>query len=152
MGNNPSATTTSTTPSVAQHARNSTNNPRNINQVEASTSTRNHSSTNAARTAQSPQHEAVPAVTRTGPYISTSWANNNINNNTTSNMSTADGALGVGMPCLNPASDVNSRLDTQIEVKVYPCNNSNNGNRKKFTQFVVKPEVGCVCTTQFLRD
>lgn len=55
-------------------------------------------------------------------------------------MSTADGALGVGMPCLNPASDVNSRLDTQIEVKVYPCNNSNNGNRKKFTQFVVKPE------------
>uniref|UniRef100_A0A7S2JZD2 RING-CH-type domain-containing protein n=1 Tax=Leptocylindrus danicus TaxID=163516 RepID=A0A7S2JZD2_9STRA len=55
-------------------------------------------------------------------------------------MSTVDSALNVGVPCLNPASDVNSRLDTQIEVKVYPCNNSNNGNRKKFTQFVVKPE------------
>lgn len=45
-------------------------------------------------------------------------------------------------PCLNPPSEINSRLDTQVEVKVYPCNgsNSNNNGRKKFTQFTVKPE------------
>jgi hypothetical protein len=46
--------------------------------------------------------------------------------------------------CLNPASELNSRLDTQVEIKVYPCNNSshgNNGGRKKCTQFIVKPEV-----------
>lgn len=43
---------------------------------------------------------------------------------------------------LNPTSEVNARLDTQVEVRVYPCNN-NNGNsssKKKFTQFTVKPE------------
>lgn len=44
--------------------------------------------------------------------------------------------------CLNPASDINARLDTQVEVRVYPCNNnSTQGNKKKFTQFNVKPEV-----------
>ena len=49
--------------------------------------------------------------------------------------------------CLNPAADVNSRLDTQVEVRVYPCNNNNNNSgaaahlqKKKFTQFHVKPE------------
>jgi hypothetical protein len=48
--------------------------------------------------------------------------------------------------CLNPAADVNSRLDTQVEVRVYPCNNNNNNGaaahlqKKKFTQFHVKPE------------
>jgi len=44
--------------------------------------------------------------------------------------------------CLNPATDINSRLDTQVEVRVYPCNNNNNNNpqKKKFTQFHVKPE------------
>jgi hypothetical protein len=44
--------------------------------------------------------------------------------------------------CLNPASDINSRLDTQVEVRVYPCNNNNNNStqKKKFTQFHVKPE------------
>lgn len=46
--------------------------------------------------------------------------------------------------CLNPASDVNSRLDTQVEVRVYPCNNNNNGannmGKKKYSQFTVKPE------------
>lgn len=41
--------------------------------------------------------------------------------------------------CINPSSDVNARLDTQVEVKVYPCNNSQNG-KKKFTTFNVKPE------------
>lgn len=40
--------------------------------------------------------------------------------------------------CLNPAADVNARLDTQVEIKVYPCNNSN--GKKKGTQFMVKPE------------
>ncbi len=43
--------------------------------------------------------------------------------------------------CINPPSEVNARLDTQVEVRVYPCNNSNNDRKKKFTQFMVKPEV-----------
>lgn len=42
--------------------------------------------------------------------------------------------------CINPASDVNARLDTQVEVKVYPCNNSQAGGKKKFTSFNIKPE------------
>jgi len=43
--------------------------------------------------------------------------------------------------CLNTASEVNARLDTQVEVKVYPCNNNSGGSaKKKFTQFTVKPE------------
>lgn len=42
--------------------------------------------------------------------------------------------------CINPPSEVNARLDTQVEVRVYPCNNSNNDRKKKFTQFMVKPE------------
>lgn len=41
--------------------------------------------------------------------------------------------------CINPAADINSRLDTQVEVRVYPCNNSQS-SKKKFTQFMVKPE------------
>jgi hypothetical protein len=43
--------------------------------------------------------------------------------------------------CINPASDVNSRLDTQVEVRVYPCNNNQSGGKKKFTTFTIKPEV-----------
>ena len=47
--------------------------------------------------------------------------------------------------CLNPATEINSRLDTQVEVRVYPCNNNNGAaaapaQKKKFTQFHVKPE------------
>jgi len=42
--------------------------------------------------------------------------------------------------CINPASDVNARLDTQVEVRVYPCNNSQSGGKKKFTTFTIKPE------------
>jgi len=44
--------------------------------------------------------------------------------------------------CVNPASEINSRLDTQVEVRVYPCNNNSNNStqKKKFTQFHVKPE------------
>jgi len=42
--------------------------------------------------------------------------------------------------CINPASDVNARLDTQVEVRVYPCNNSQTGGKKKFTTFTIKPE------------
>jgi hypothetical protein len=40
---------------------------------------------------------------------------------------------------INPAPEINSRLDTQVEVRVYPCNNSQT-SKKKFTQFMVKPE------------
>lgn len=44
--------------------------------------------------------------------------------------------------CINPSSEVNSRLDTQVEVRVYPCNNSQSSSgKKKFTTFTVKPEV-----------
>ena len=47
--------------------------------------------------------------------------------------------------CLNTASDINAKLDTQVEVRVYPCNNNANAAgqnpKKKFTQFTVKPEV-----------
>mmetsp|Transcript_13857 Transcript_13857/g.27914 ORF Transcript_13857/g.27914 Transcript_13857/m.27914 type:complete len:655 (+) Transcript_13857:305-2269(+) len=43
--------------------------------------------------------------------------------------------------CINPASDINTRLDTQVEVRVYPCNNSQSSNSKKrFTSFTIKPE------------
>ena len=47
--------------------------------------------------------------------------------------------------CINPASDVNSRLDTQVEVRVYPCNNNQSGGKKKFTTFTIKPEVRRDC-------
>ena len=43
--------------------------------------------------------------------------------------------------CVNPASEINGRLDTQVEVRVYPCNNSQGGGKKKFTTFTIKPEV-----------
>lgn len=47
--------------------------------------------------------------------------------------------------CINPASEVNARLDTQVEVRVYPCNNSQSSSgKKKFTSFTVKPEVSFV--------
>ena len=54
-----------------------------------------------------------------------------------------DSSVEVATPvrCINPASDVNSRLDTQVEVRVYPCNNSQGGGKKKFTTFTIKPEV-----------
>lgn len=42
--------------------------------------------------------------------------------------------------CINPASEVNARLDTQVEVRVYPCNNNQTGGKKKFTTFTIKPE------------
>ncbi|KAL7465299.1 hypothetical protein ACHAXS_005626 [Conticribra weissflogii] len=73
-----------------------------------------------------------------------------------SNASATGGAAGAGghpskvgggnatvlpVHCLNPASEINARLDTQVEVRVYPCNNNSQvGNKKKFTQFNVKPE------------
>lgn len=43
---------------------------------------------------------------------------------------------------LNPASEINSRLDTQVEVKVYPCNNTHQQGsaKKKVTTFNIKPE------------
>lgn len=36
-------------------------------------------------------------------------------------------------------TDINARLDTQVEVRVYPCNNSA-GSKKKYTTFTIKPE------------
>ena len=46
--------------------------------------------------------------------------------------------------CINPASEVNARLDTQVEVRVYPCNNNQSGGKKKFTTFTIKPEVSFI--------
>lgn len=55
-----------------------------------------------------------------------------------------DGTDVTPVRCINPASDINSRLDTQVEVRVYPCNNSQGGGKKKFTSFAIKPEVSTV--------
>ena len=52
-----------------------------------------------------------------------------------------DGADVAPVRCINPASDINGRLDTQVEVRVYPCNNSQGAGKKKFTTFAIKPEV-----------
>jgi len=61
--------------------------------------------------------------------------------NNSSNAPTMDTQNAPAVVCLNPASEINSRLDTQVEVKVYPCNNNGNtSGKKKFTQFTVKPE------------
>lgn len=49
--------------------------------------------------------------------------------------------LSLPTRCINPSSEVNSRLDTQVEVRVYPCNNSQGSGKKKFTTFTIKPEV-----------
>ena len=56
-------------------------------------------------------------------------------------------SLELNLParCINPASEVNSRLDTQVEVRVYPCNNSQGSGKKKFTTFTIKPEVRASC-------
>ncbi len=54
--------------------------------------------------------------------------------------------------CINPPSEVNARLDTQVEVRVYPCNNSSSDRKKKFTQFMVKPEVSVFINTLDLYD
>jgi hypothetical protein len=35
--------------------------------------------------------------------------------------------------------DINARLDTQVDVRVYPCNTAA-GQKKKFTTFSIKPE------------
>jgi hypothetical protein len=61
-------------------------------------------------------------------------------------------SLELNLParCINPASEVNSRLDTQVEVRVYPCNNSQGSGKKKFTTFTIKPEVRASCFFSWL--
>ena len=53
-------------------------------------------------------------------------------------------ASASGARCINPANEINSRLDAHVEVKVYPCNNnassSQQNKKNKFTQFTIKPE------------
>ena len=89
----------------------------------------NSSSTTPPTVTQQPSLKQAPGVA--------SITNNLTNSNNNSTLPTA-----VTQNCVNPASEINARLDTQVEVRVYPCtNNSNNGNKKKFTQFNVKPEV-----------
>lgn len=58
-----------------------------------------------------------------------------------------DGTNEPTMParCINPASEINSRLDVQVEVRVYPCNNNQGAGKKKCNTFTIKPEVShCV--------
>ena len=67
-----------------------------------------------------------------------------IDNNNSNGKGRKDGSsseLSLPTRCINPASEVNSRLDTQVEVRVYPCNNSQGSGKKKFTTFTIKPEV-----------
>mmetsp|Transcript_15045 Transcript_15045/g.43472 ORF Transcript_15045/g.43472 Transcript_15045/m.43472 type:complete len:929 (+) Transcript_15045:202-2988(+) len=60
--------------------------------------------------------------------------------------SSAASASASASRCLNPANEINSRLDAHVEVKVYPCNNnassssSQQNKKNKFTQFTIKPE------------
>lgn len=54
-----------------------------------------------------------------------------------------DDALPTPARCINPASEVNARLDTQVEVRVYPCNNSNSSKKKAASSFTIRPE-GCL--------
>ena len=54
-----------------------------------------------------------------------------------------DEALPTPARCINPASEVNARLDTQVEVRVYPCNNSNSSKKKAASSFTIRPE-GCL--------
>lgn len=71
-----------------------------------------------------------------GPFVHVSEQDGGLANNNSELISPT-----AGMYCLNPPSDVNNRLDTQVEVRVYPCNSQNGGSgKKKFTQFMVKPE------------
>ena len=61
-----------------------------------------------------------------------------ISRSTANNPPVAISAPPLQLPpnCLNPATEINSRLDTQVEVRVYPCNNNNDADppKKKFTR------------------
>jgi len=71
-----------------------------------------------------------------GPFVHVSEQDGGVANNNNGVISPT-----AGMYCLNPPSEVNNRLDTQVEVRVYPCNSQNGSSgKKKFTQFIVKPE------------
>eukprot|EP00555_Chaetoceros_dichaeta_P004342 CAMPEP_0198264174 /NCGR_PEP_ID=MMETSP1447-20131203/14930_1 /TAXON_ID=420782 /ORGANISM="Chaetoceros dichaeta, Strain CCMP1751" /LENGTH=52 /DNA_ID=CAMNT_0043953033 /DNA_START=71 /DNA_END=226 /DNA_ORIENTATION=+ len=41
---------------------------------------------------------------------------------------------------MTTAREANGKMDTQVEVRVYPCNNNSGNAKKKFSQFSVKPE------------
>lgn len=84
--------------------------------------------------------ESVPSLLRGAISVDGSVPSNALNKPTS-----AVNVPPLQLPanCLNPANEINSRLDTQVEVRVYPCNNNNSASqpqKKKFTQFHVKPE------------
>jgi len=95
-------------------------------------------------THQQPQLQQQPPVgtnrSRTSHRPPASPMRRNNGGNTTVVPNTAVPMPLVATPCLNQAKDVNDRLDTQVEVKVYPCNNNSGNVKKKFSQFSVKPE------------
>lgn len=67
-------------------------------------------------------------------------ADDKLPNGKTKQRESSSTELSLPARCINPASEVNSRLDTQVEVRVYPCNNSQGSGKKKFTTFTIKPE------------
>ena len=78
-----------------------------------------------------------------GPKLTkvTDTIDNNMNSKGRTHRDGSSSELSLPTRCINPASEVNSRLDTQVEVRVYPCNNSQGSGKKKFTTFTIKPEV-----------
>jgi hypothetical protein len=87
-----------------------------------------------SRTPTGAQGDASPSVVRMDDVSPSSSRGRTQSRDGTNELSTP-------VRCINPASDINSRLDTQVEVRVYPCNNSQGGGKKKFTTFTIKPEV-----------
>mmetsp|Transcript_17288 Transcript_17288/g.32745 ORF Transcript_17288/g.32745 Transcript_17288/m.32745 type:complete len:857 (+) Transcript_17288:487-3057(+) len=76
----------------------------------------------------------------TSPSMTSSMKKTNSATKNFSNLPSAGSSPSPRMACINPASEINARLDTQVEVRVYPCNNSQSSKQKKYTQFTVKPE------------
>jgi len=98
--------------------------------------------------APNPDASASPAASPSTPVTPVARADTNAmgsNNNTADEWAQESRGRAAAREdatpraCINPASEVNGRLDTQVEVKVYPCNNSQ-GNKKKSTSFTIKPE------------
>ena len=94
------------------------------------------------------RRSAAPNTTAFHNTSSTSNKNTMNKNSLGSSASKATGAAAAmptsasGGRCLNPASEINARLDSHVEVRVYPCNNNatSQNSKKKFTQFTIKPE------------
>lgn len=103
--------------------------------------TRPYTMTDRTRTQPSFPDQFQPSVVQLDDSTGTGGNNNNNNNRGRERQRDTSEELPTPARCINPASEVNSRLDTQVEVRVYPCNNSQTSGKKKFTTFTIKPEV-----------